>query len=178
MAYDIEELKGTTGVLTATERKRINDLITRVNSTWSRPPHGYMSFDDESETPAMSQSDGWTQISNATDDIFCDCDVVGITQTGDSLVIIAPGDYISICSLSFSGNNTDSYEFALLKNGEVIGPKIVRTTLAQDTGNVGIPFYAKDLVAGDILTLGIRNSANDNDATLVACSWVVWVLHY
>jgi len=141
------------------------------------PPHASMTFDDESETLSMDQN-VWEKITNATDDIFDVNDASGITQAGDSLTIITPGDYMINASISFSGTtNADVYEFAVFKNEVLASPKIERTTTSTDIGNVSLPIYLSGLVAGDDISLRIRNTANDFDATLIACSWVTWLLH-
>ena len=171
---DLQNLDNVaTGVLTAKERESLAALITRANNL----PHASMYFEDETETLTMSQSN-WVQLTNATDDLFTG-DTSGITKTDDTLVIVTPGDYMLMASLSFSGTtNADVYEFAAFKGGTIASPKIERTTTSTDIGNVSLPFYLADLVAGDILDLRIQNTANDFDATLVACSWVTWLLHY
>ena len=171
---DLQNLDNVaTGVLTAKERESLAALITRANNL----PHASMYFEDETETLTMS-TDGWVQLTNGTDDLFTG-DVSGITKTDDTLVIVTPGDYMVVASLSFAGTtNADVYEFAAFKGGTIASPKIERTTTSTDIGNVSLPFYLADLVAGDILDLRIRNTANDFDATLVACSWVTWLLHY
>ena len=82
-------------------------------------------------------------------------------------------------SLSFSGtSNADVYEFGLFVNDNLVGPKIERTTTSTDIGNVSLPFYTGTLAVGDVLDLRMRNTANNFDATLVACSWIVWILHF
>jgi hypothetical protein len=135
-----------------------------------------MYFEDETETLTMNQNT-WVQLTNATDDLFTGA-VSGITQTDDTLVIVTPGDYMVMASLSFQGTtNSDVYEFGIFKTNVLASPKIERTTTSTDIGNVSLPFYLSDLAAGDVLDLRIRNTANDFDATLVSCSWVTWILN-
>lgn len=165
----------STGPLTARELRILDDVITRLNLLWN-PPHASMYFDDASVPLTMSQN-GWVQITNGTNDLFT-YDASGITASDDSLIIVTAGDYLINASLSFSGTtNADVYEFAVFKNGELASPKIERTTTSSDIGNVSLPFYLEELVAGDVLILQMRNTANDFDATLVACSWITWLLH-
>ena len=178
MATDLSNIeRNATGVLQPWELEILNSVIDRVNDLWNNPPHASMSFEDETETLTMTQNN-WVQLTNATDDLFTGS-VSGITKTDDTLVIITPGDYMVVASLSFSGTtNGDVYEFALFKGGVIASPKIERTTTSTDIGNVSLPFYVDSLVAGDVLDLKMRNTANDFDATLIACSWVTWLLHY
>jgi hypothetical protein len=154
----------------------IHTLI--VDTLKTVPPHASMAFDDETETLTMNQN-VWTKFTNATDDLFATVDASGITEAGDSLTVIAPGDYMLNASISFSGTtNSDVYEFALFKNDVLASPKMERTTTSADIGAISLMYYLEDLVAGDDLCLKIRNTANDFDATLVACSWVTWLLHH
>lgn len=168
--------KASTGPLTSHERESLDEAIRRVNQLYD-PPHASLYFEDKSETLTMNQN-SWVQVTNATNDLFT-ASVSGMTYADDDIVIITPGDYIFMTSLSFSGTtNADVYEFALFKNNTLASPKIERTTTSVDIGNVSLPFYMDDLVAGDTLNLRIRNTANNFDATLISCSWVIWILHY
>lgn len=159
------------------ERTNVNNTIERVNALYS-PPHASLYFEDASETLTMTQNN-WSKITNGTSNLFANTDASGMSIVDDSVVIITAGDYIFNASLSFSGtSNADVYEFALFKNNQVASPKIERTTTSTDIGNVSLPFYMDELVAGDTLDLRIRNTATAFDATMIACSWVVWLLHY
>ena len=136
-----------------------------------------MTFEDESETLTMSQNT-WVKITNGTDDIFTGTDVTNITHAGDSLTITTPGDYMVNISLSFSGtSNADVYEFAVFVNEILTSVKIERTTTSTDIGNISLPVYLNGLSNGDDISVRIRNTANDFDATVIACSWVTWLLH-
>lgn len=165
------------GPMNHEERGFVNDAIDKVNQLYS-PPHAALYFEDKSETLTMTQNN-WVQVTNGTNDLFTSGQVSNITVSDDSLVIVVPGDYMIACSLSFSGTtNADVYEFAFFKNEAIASPKIERTTTSSDIGNIGLPYYTGGLVVGDVLSLRIRNTANDFDATLIACSWVTWLLHY
>jgi hypothetical protein len=175
---DIPNLENfSTGPLSPRELQSLRDVITRVNALWD-PPHAVIYFEDKSEPLTMSQNN-WVQITNATNDLFTTGQAMGITVSDDTLVIGTVGDYMISCSLSFSGTtNADVYEFAFFKNNAIASPKIERTTTSSDIGNVSLPYYTGALAVGDVLDLRMRNTANDFDATLVACSWVTWLLHY
>lgn len=140
-------------------------------------PHASLSFEDESETLSMDQN-VWSVVTNATSNLFSSEDTTDIIHQGDSLTIIIPGDYMINASLSYSGTtNADVYEFAIFKNGVLTSPKIERSTTSTVIGNVSLPFYVPDCEPGDDLSLRIRNTANNFDATLVSCSWIIWALH-
>ena len=139
-------------------------------------PHVTMGFSDSAVTNDLTQN-VWQVVTNSADSIFTQIEAFGITATEDSITILSPGDYMMIASLSFSGNNTDIYEFAIFKNGALASPKMERSTSSTDIGNVSLPFYIDGLVAGDDISLRYRNTANANDATLIACSWTTYLLH-
>jgi hypothetical protein len=165
------------GPMNHKERETVNNVIDKVNKLYA-PPHAAIYFQDKSETLTMTQNN-WAQITNGTNDLFTTGQASGITVSDDTLVIVTPGDYMIACSLSFSGtSNADVYEFAFFKNNAIASPKIERTTTSTDIGNVGLPYYSGGLVAGDVLDLRIRNTATAFDATMIACSWVTWLLHY
>jgi len=141
------------------------------------PPHAAMSFEDETEALSMDQN-VWEKLTNATDDLFATIDNEGFTQAGDSITIVTPGSYMINASVSFSGTtNSDVYEFAVFKNEVLASPKIERTTTSTDIGNVSLPIYLDGLVADDDISLRIRNTSNNFDATLVSCSWITWLLY-
>ena len=142
----------------------------------NEPPHAAMSFEDETESPAMAQNI-WSKLTNATDNLFATTDASGITQAADSLTVTVAGDYMINASVSFSGTNTDVYEFAIFVNEVLASPKMVRSTSSTDIGSVSLPFYIDGLSIGDDISLRIRNTFNNNDATLVACSWITTMLH-
>ena len=166
----------TLKVDTVQSSKIMADTVTTTVFNYE-PPHAKMTFEGESETLTMSD-DVWVKFTNATDDLFSSTDASNITQAGDSLTIIIAGDYMVNASISFSGTtNTDLYEFAIFVNDVKASIAIPRTTTSTDIGNVSLPIYLDGLQAGDDVCLKIRNTANDFDATLIACSWITTLLH-
>ena len=139
-------------------------------------PHGAFAFNDSSITPAMS-TNTWVQITNATNTLFVSEDHELITFAGDSITIIYGGDYISFVSLSFGGTAGDFFEISMFKNGAQTYSTIERTTSQTDVGNMFLPAYLFALVAGDDIAIKIRNTASNDDATIISCSWVIWRLH-
>jgi hypothetical protein len=175
---DIKHIRETvSGAMNHSEREQINEAITKVNQLYPAP-HAALYFEDKSETLTMTQNT-WTHITNATNDLFTAGQVVGLSVSDDTLVVATAGDYMIACSLSFSGTtNGDVYEFAFFKNNTIASPKMERTTTSSDIGNVGLPYYTGALAVDDVLDLRIRNTANNFNATVIACSWVTWLLHY
>ena len=139
--------------------------------------HSYMAFDDSSTTLTMSTG-VWAQVTNATDSIFGVRETSGMTYVlGDTLRIDRAGGYKGVVSLSFSGTASDNYEIAIFKNGSIATPKMERSTSQTDVGNVSLPVYIENLVSGDKLTFEMRNTASDDDATVISCSWWIELAH-
>ena len=140
------------------------------------PPHGKFFFHDSAVTPDATQN-AWEHVTNPTKSLFILVDTMRLSFDGDSVTIQFPGDYLIIISFSFSGSANDSWEFAIFKNGAKTTVTIDRTTSQVDVGNVSVPVYLDDLVAGDDLTFKIRNVASNDDPTFVSCSWVIVRIH-
>lgn len=157
-----------------------NALLIAINTadidTLELPPHASLAVSDSALVIDVAQG-VFSKITNAANDFFTLIDQQGITVAGDTLTIITGGDYIVNASVSFSGSVGDVWEFAVFKNGVLASPKMERSTSQTDIGNVSLPFYIESLVAGDDLSLQIANIANSDDPTIVACSWITWLLH-
>ena len=165
----LEAISDSNYVTMTIDTATINWLIYTV-------PYADLSFSDSAVVNDLTQNT-WQKVTNAADTVFSIVEASGITANDDTLVILTHGDYLISASLSFSGTNTDVYEFAIFKNGSLESPKLVRSTSSTDIGNVSLPFYLNSLEANDYVSLRYRNTANNNDATLIACSWVVYLLH-
>ena len=152
-------------------------LLTAVkdSSAAYSPPHGSFSFGDSAFVVALTQN-SWATVTNGDNDLFTSNDADSMTWAGDSLAILADGDYMVHVSLSFSGSAADIFQLALWKDNAIWSVAMSRSTGQTDVGNVGFPWYGA-LTAGENLTLKIRNTASSDDATVVSCSWVIWRLH-
>ena len=140
-------------------------------------PHGAFAFHDSSTTLTMSTG-VWSMITNAWNTLFTQEDAKFLTFAGDSVTLTSDGDYISIASISFGGTAGDNYEFAYFKNGALVDySTLERTTSQTDVGNLSLPVYLFEIVAGDDITIKVRNTASDDDATIVSVSWIIWRLH-
>jgi len=140
------------------------------------PPHASMTFQDSAFVIDLTQS-AFSKITNLNNDLFTVNDADDMTVAGDTLTIVKPGNYLIIASLSFSGTNADVFEFAAFKNAVIASVKMERSTSATDIGNISLPFYLEGLVAGDDISLKVTNTASNDDATVVACSWITQRLH-
>ena len=160
-------------VITASNYLPLADV--KDSSAAYSPPHGTFYFSDSSFVVALSQN-AWSTITNGDNDLFASSDTDSMTFAGDSLAILADGDYMVHVSLSFSGTASDVFQLALWKDNAIWSVAMHRSTGQTDVGNMGFPWYG-DLSAGENLTLKIRNTASSDDATVVSCSWVIWRLH-
>ena len=153
----------------------VMDTVTIAHLIYE-PPHGMVSFHDSSTTLTMSTG-VFTHVTNAYASLFSETDMSNITFAGDSVTIAHAGSYVVNIGLSFSGTASDAYEITLYKNHVQIGPIMERTTSQTDVGYMGLPVYLDALAVGDDLKLMIRNAVSDDDATVLSCSWIIWLLH-
>ena len=140
------------------------------------PPHGAMSFSDSAAVIALTQNN-WNKITNAENDLFTVQDADDLTIAGDTVTIEIDGDYVLNWSLSFSGSALDVYQIAVYKNSVIESITMSRSTSQTDVGNMSLPVYIENLVAGDDLSFYIRNTGDNDDPTLVSSSVVVYMLH-
>lgn len=144
--------------------------------TLEGPPHGSLAFQDSAFVLDLTQN-VFSKVTNLTNDLFTLVDSDDVTIAGDTMTIILPGSYIITAGISFSGTASDIFEFAAFKNGVISSVKMERSTSQTDIGAVPLPFYLEGLVAGDDISLRLANTASDDDATLVACSWIIFRFH-
>ena len=140
------------------------------------PPHGAMNFSDSATVVALTQN-VWAHITGPVTNLFTSVDADGITIAGDSITIITPGDYMAWTGFSFEGTPSDVFHISLYKNGVITSWEMHRKTSNNDTGNMGMPMLLDNLVAGDDLTLYIRNTGDNDDATLVSGQLVIYMIH-
>jgi len=140
------------------------------------PPHGSLNFSDSATVIALTIN-VWAKVTGPAGDLFVVRDNDDITIAGDSITIVIPGDYLVWVGLSFDGTNGSIFHVAIYKNGVVTDWEMHRKTSANDTGNMGMPAYIENLVAGDDLSLWIENTGNSNDATMISGQIVITMLH-
>jgi hypothetical protein len=151
------------------------DTLTVVHLDYG-PPHGAMSFADSSTVVALTQN-VWAKITGAAGPVFTVQDQDDITIAGDTMTIEVDGDYMLNWSLSFEGTPNDVFQIVIYKNGVIESIKMSRKTSNNDTGNMTLPAYIENLVVGDDLSLYIRNTGDNDDATLVSSSVIIWMSH-
>ena len=166
-------------VIDSLDADTISADYIKVNTMFDwNPPHAHLAFNDSAITLDMTQSE-WSQVTNTTNTLFTENELVNMTFAGDSLTIDAGygGDYIVNLGLSFAGTASDDYEICLFKNNAILGVIMEVETTGTNNTYVGLPTYIDGAVAGDDLKLMIRNTASADDAVILACSWVIYLLH-
>ena len=138
--------------------------VTDSMSYIIEPPHLYQGFEDSAVTLAITQN-VWTQITNATQDLYTVEDAEHMRGTLDTIYIQVDGDYKFVASFSFQGVNNETWKIQFFKNGSMIGRAANRSTGTNSTGNV---LAYEDCVAGDKITLKILNLTDNDDAVAVS----------
>jgi len=140
------------------------------------PPHGAMSFGDSSTVVALTD-DVWDKLTGPAVPVFVVQDQDDITLAGDTITITVDGDYMATLSISFSGTSSDIFEIAFYKNSVKESVSMSRSTSNNDVGNMTLPVYLENLVAGDDISIWIRNTGDNDDATLISGSLTIYMLH-
>lgn len=84
----------------------------------------------------------------------------GLTAAGDSITIITAGDYRITYSFTMVGGNATDWKIAVFLNS-VKQYGVRRTTTGATNYSGGtLPFYLKDLVAGDDISFKVTNLTN------------------
>ncbi len=135
--------------------------------------YGHIGFADSSQILDMTQN-VHAVITNEGDSLFHTHTNRGLLMLGDSVQVPITGDYMVMWDLSFAGQNTDSYHITIfVENVEQSGMgEAFRDPSINDNGTAsGHAIFA--CTAGDWITLRIKNTANGNDATVVAGNLMV-----
>jgi len=140
------------------------------------PPHGAMAFADSSTVVALTQNT-WAKLTGPSGPVYTVIDADDLTISGDTITITTPGDYMMWIGLSFEGGPSDVYHVVIYKNGVITAFEMHRKTSNNDTGNMGMPAYLNNLSAGDDISVYIRNTGDNDDATLVSSQIIIYMLH-
>ena len=93
------------GVFAQANRKTVDTALDDWHNTNFN--HAYLFFEDSSATITATK-DIWYTITNATDSLWGESDVDGITSENDSLYFIRAGHYEGIAAIFFVGANKKS----------------------------------------------------------------------
>jgi hypothetical protein len=127
--------------------------------------YGGMTFVDSTVTITATQ-DTWAWITNADNDLFTGISTAdGVTVSGDTLTFANAGIYFFNYSLSFSGNNGETWKIRTLVNDTDGYGGTTRYTSNNDTGNVSAGCII-DVSADDYLIMQIMNQTDNDDPTV------------
>ena len=138
-------------------------------------PHVGFGFADSTVT-LTAASDEWVKVTNAAEDLFITIDSVDFSVPGDSILVAIDGDYILTGSLSFSGNNGETWKAGWFKNNVLVPYPASRYTSNNDTGNVIIHCYT-EAEDGDYFSLRIMNITDNDDPVIKSLSATIICLH-
>ncbi len=158
----------TTGVI------NLDSLITWTNLNENvrdsiHYPWAYMAFGDSSATITATVDIAYP-VTNTWNNLWTDGPEMGdIVLTGDSVQVTTAGYYEIAYSLSYIGNNTDTYQTALWIDNteEAVHGRTFRGMAGTDAGVVGASWIGY-IAASDWITLRIENTTNSGDPTLVS----------
>ncbi len=150
---------------------RLNKTVERARDL-SIVPYAALAFSDTSL--AVSADSGvWGTITNSKDTLFSLKSSSNVTATGDTIVMQYLGGYDVNANTSFLLDTASTYEFGLFKNDSVlVSPK---SEIRADSGvivNVSLDWHITVGTVGDHYRLKLRNMSDDNDPTIISCSWV------
>ena len=163
----------TTGVYTMPVIKVDSAIITSLVNV---VPHTTLAFNDSSYVIPLTVNT-WAKVTNPTNTLYTVVDATGITASGDSITVTRSGDYLVFIGLSFSGGPSDVYHMAVYKNGAITPFEMHRNTTNNDTGNANLNGYLEGLVAGDDISFWMRNTGDNDDATLISSQFTFYMLH-
>ena len=125
-------------------------------------------FSDSAVTVDLTE-DLWSYASNATNTLWSGIahNLSVTTASGDSITIVAPGDYIANITLSFSAAANDTIEMAIFKNNAATVQRVSVEAVGTEILSFTLPAMLFDLVADDNLSIRIRNIAGDQDVKLI-----------
>lgn len=147
--------------------------VTTLNYT---PPHAALNFDDSATVVALTQNIP-VKLTGPVGAVFVVQEATGITAAGDTMTIITDGDYEGAIGLSFEGGPSDVFHVSIWVNSVITSWEMQRKTANADTGNMGMPFYLSGLNAGDDVSIRIRNTGDNDDATLVSGQFIMSLHH-
>ena len=155
------------------------DLSAAAQDSISGWSFGTMGFADSSETIAITQNI-YSPITNAENTLWTTGYQYGgdLTFTGDSVQVAAEGPYEIDWDISFAGVDTDVYKFSLwvdnVKQGGKGEATVDRTgAITTDIVNVSAHTIISALDSGVWISLRVTETANGNDASIIAGNFTI-----
>lgn len=135
---------------------------------YNTKPHAWGQFSDSSVVISLTQNN-WVHLTNATKTLFPITDYYNVIDLSDTLKIQYAGDVNCDFSISFNATITDNYEFRIVKNGTQICKFHFDCPASSNEFSIAIP-SAMHVSKNDKVWLEVRNTANNNDITIIAGS--------
>ena len=147
--------------------------ILRQHKAW----HAYGGFQDETEALTIN-SDTWTLITNAGNNLWVELEGYGISIVADEIVIENTGDYVGTLSITFEGGQGKDYLYRIYNTTQSKQEGYHVGTAGAGNGNyinTAIPMYI-EATAGDVLQFQVF-SLDGTDATYINAIFYINYLH-
>lgn len=129
--------------------------------------HLYIDFQDSSEVIDVTQNI-YSYITNQNNTLFTTIESANITEAGDTITIVTPGDYLITFSFEVeNGSVGDRYRIGVFKNNVKVFSVGQKFPSASDSKIITSFYYLNDLVAGDDISLRVTNTVDSDDPTFV-----------
>ena len=156
---------------TAVEATTVNFTFTEYN-----PPHGYMNFSDSAYVLPLTQN-AWETVTNSVSEIYIAQEEHDIEVIEDKIKLEKTGHYIVQFQISFKGSSNDDYELRIIHQGTQMYRGYVSTQNSADEASISIMAYI-EAAALDKVWFEMRNSASQDDPTLVSSEAIIWLIHW
>lgn len=145
------------------------DTTTITEIAINRRSYVDLHASDSSITLSMTQNN-YTHVTNTSNTLLIASHAKNITTGGDSLVVTIAGIYRVDVHLSLNGNANDIYEGVIAIDNVINNDhKVTRKTSSNDVGDMSFSGLYIFTVSQSVKMM-LRNTANNNDATIVnAC---------
>jgi len=177
MSIDTNTVAFFANDIRATDGKQ-GDFITtgqlRQGTTW----HVYGGFQDSSITVDV-QADAWTEITNATNNLWVGVEADGFSLSGDTMIVANTGDYAGTVGVTLSALQGKDYDFRIYnvtQDAQVGFSAGVTTTGVNNYAQMTLPIYL-EATASDSLVLQVYGSTDGTDITLTHGIFFLTYLH-
>lgn len=145
------------------------DTTTIAETAINKRAYADLHASDSSITLSMTQNN-YAHVTNPSNTLLTAGHAKNITTGGDSLVVTIAGTYRVDVHLSLNGNANDIYEGVIaVDNVTNNDHKVTRKTSNNDVGDMSFSGLY-NFTASQSVKMVLRNTANNNDATIVnAC---------
>ncbi|KKN36704.1 hypothetical protein LCGC14_0770920 [marine sediment metagenome] len=145
------------------------DTIIISEAAINQRSHADLHASDSSVVLTMTQNN-YAHITNASNTLLTSGHIKNITAGGDSLITGIAGLYRVDVHLSINGNANDIYEGVIAIDNVINNEhKVTRKTSNNDVGDMSFSGLY-DFTASQSVKMMLRNTANNNNATIVnAC---------